>query len=109
VAPSLWPEPFGLVGLEAGLQAIPAAAFAVGGIPDWLIPGITGELAPGDPPTIEGLSCAIVRALRNREHYERLSLGAWKIARQFTVDRHLDVLEPILANRPSSRVAVRSI
>ena len=33
VVPSLWPEPFGIVGVQAGLQGLPAAAFNVGGIP----------------------------------------------------------------------------
>ena len=43
--PSVWPEPFGLVGIEAGCVGLPAAGFGVGGIPDWLRPGETGELA----------------------------------------------------------------
>src|SRR5207248_7749720 len=46
--PSLWPEPFGLVGIEAGCVGVPAAAYAAGGIPDWLTPGAAGEAAPGD-------------------------------------------------------------
>ena len=80
--PSLWPEPFGLVGIEAGCYGVPAVGFAVGGIPDWLIPGQTGELAPGDPPTAAGLSEAIVRALADPSHYRRLSAGAWEMARR---------------------------
>ena len=39
LVPSLWPEPFGLVGVEAARRGVPAVAFAVGGIPDWLIDG----------------------------------------------------------------------
>lgn len=46
VVPSRWPEPFGLIGLEAANFARPVAAFAVGGIPDWLDDGRTGLLAP---------------------------------------------------------------
>ena len=45
--PSLWPEPFGLVGIEAGCVGLPAVAYAVGGIPDWLEPGVSGESVPG--------------------------------------------------------------
>ena len=59
--PSVWPEPFGLVGLEAACVGLPAVAFAVGGIPDWLAAGESGELAPGDPPKAEGLAAALVR------------------------------------------------
>jgi len=35
--PSLWPEPFGLVGVEAMFHGKPVVAFDVGGIRDWLI------------------------------------------------------------------------
>lgn len=107
LVPSVWPEPFGLVGIEAGLQAVPAAGFAVGGIPDWLIPGVTGELASGNPPTTEGLASAIVRALADRDHYERLSRGAAQMARKYTIESHLDRLEPVLAER-AGRLAVES-
>lgn len=95
--PSLWPEPFGLVGIEAGRWGIPAAGYAVGGIPDWLVAGETGELAPGDPPTVHGLTDAIVRALADRDHYAKLCRGAWRMANEFTLDRHLLKLEPILS------------
>ncbi len=61
--PSLWPEPFGLAGLEALARGVPVAAFAVGGIPEWLEDGRTGALAPGDPPTAGGLALAIQRCL----------------------------------------------
>ncbi|MGZ3460255.1 MAG: glycosyltransferase family 4 protein, partial [Archangium sp.] len=61
--PSGWPEPCGMVGVEAGGVGLPSVAFAVGGIPDWCEPGVSGELAPGDPPSAEGLASAIVRAL----------------------------------------------
>ena len=95
--PSLWPEPFGLVGIEAGCLGLPSVAYGVGGISDWLIPGYSGELAPGDPPTVEGMADAIVRALCDPSHYERLCRGAWEQSRRFTLDTHLDKLEPILA------------
>jgi glycosyltransferase involved in cell wall biosynthesis len=98
--PSLWPEPFGLVGIEAGCVGLPAVGFAVGGIPDWLRPGETGELAPADPPTSVGLADAIVQALRDAEHWQRLRCGAWQGARRFTPDRHLDLLERILTDAP---------
>src|SRR5579864_4601191 len=95
VVPSLWPEPFGLVGIEAGSAGLPAAGFAVGGIPDWLIPGVTGELAPADPPTVEGLADAMVRALQDRDHYNNLCREAFNLSQQFTMQRHLTELEAI--------------
>lgn len=104
--PSLWPEPFGLVGVEAGCVGVPAVAFAQGGIPDWLRPGISGELAPS-PPTAAGLAGAIVRALADPSHHARLRRGAWETSRTFTMAAHLAVLEPILA-QAVQRAATRS-
>jgi glycosyltransferase involved in cell wall biosynthesis len=99
--PSLWPEPFGLTGLEAGCFGLPAVAFASGGIPDWLIPGQTGELAPADPPTTPGLADAIVRALADPIRYQKLRVGAWEMARRFSPARHVEQLEQILSCRAS--------
>jgi len=62
VVPSLWPEPYGLAGLEAVTAGIPVAAFATGGVPEWLDEGVTGALAPADPPTAPGLAAAICRS-----------------------------------------------
>jgi glycosyltransferase involved in cell wall biosynthesis len=100
--PSLWPEPFGLVGIEAGAFGVPAVGYAVGGIPDWLIPGQTGELAPGDPTSVAGLADAIVRALENPEHHAELRRGARQLARRFTLDAHLAKLELALASDRTS-------
>ncbi len=101
VVPSLWPEPFGLVGPEAGLRGVPAAAFSVGGVPDWLIDGVNGYLAPGDPPTATGLAEAIVRCLRDPSEHAELRKGAVKIAEQFSIKSHLvalmDVFEHVAA------------
>lgn len=94
--PSLWPEPFGLVGVEAGGVGLPGVAFAVGGIVDWCEPGVSGELAPGLPPTAEGLAEALVRALGSAEHHARLREGAWRMAARFTPEAHLQALQPWL-------------
>jgi glycosyltransferase involved in cell wall biosynthesis len=96
VVPSVWPEPFGLVGIEAGCVGLPAVAYAVGGIPDWLTPGESGESAPGDRPDPRELAAAIVRAVGDQAHWQRLRVGAWKTAQRFTPDAHLDLLVPIL-------------
>jgi glycosyltransferase involved in cell wall biosynthesis len=42
--PSMWPEPFGIVGIEAMAHALPVVAFNVGGIADWLQDKKTGFL-----------------------------------------------------------------
>lgn len=47
--PSLWPEAFGLSGVEAMAYGKPVVAYNTGGINEWLIDGVTGYLvSPGD-------------------------------------------------------------
>ena len=105
VMPSVWPEPFGLVGLEAGRHKLPVAAFAVGGIPEWLRPGINGYLAPGDPPTSNGLADAIVACLKDAEAYARLREGAGRIAAEFDFERHVDALIRTLQEASESQLS----
>jgi glycosyltransferase involved in cell wall biosynthesis len=95
VVPSTWPEPFGLVGVEAGSHGLPAAAFAVGGIPEWLSDGVNGRLAPGDPPTAAGLARAIVECVRDPAELARLGAGARKLASRFDLNEHIDALQTI--------------
>jgi len=87
VVPSLWPEPCGVVGVEGGLYSVPSVAFRVGGIPDWLHSGENGFLAPGDPPTANGLAEAVVRAL-DPKIYPALCDGARKLALGWTLEWH---------------------
>jgi glycosyltransferase involved in cell wall biosynthesis len=63
VFPSLWPEPYGLSGIEALAAGVPVAAFASGAVPEWLREGIDGALAPADPPTAAGFAEALVRCV----------------------------------------------
>lgn len=92
VVPSVWPETFGLVGPEAGRSGIPAAALNVGGISEWLIDGVNGELAPGNPPTAQGLADAIVRCLRDPAVYQRLRAGALEVSQRFDTGLHVESL-----------------
>ena len=89
VMPSLWPEPFGRVGLESGMRGLPVAAFAVGGIPDWLHDGVNGYMAPGDPATPDGLADAIVKCLRTPAEHARLRRGAIAMAARFNLHNHM--------------------
>lgn len=94
VMPSLWPEPLGLSGLEAVDRGVPVAAFAVGGIPEWLIEGVNGALAPGDPPSAEGLARAVTHCLDTpslREHIRHHT------ARSQPDDAHVNALVRVLA------------
>jgi len=63
VVPSRWPEPFGLVGVEAMSHGTPVIATAVGGILEWLVPGQTGLAVPPNDPT--ALAAAIDHLVGN--------------------------------------------
>ena len=92
VVPSVWPEPFGLVGPEAARLGVPAAGFDVGGISEWLVDGVNGELAPGNPPSAKGLADAIVRCLRDQEVHKRLRAGALQLSQRFDARLHVQSL-----------------
>lgn len=93
IVPSLWPEPFGIVGIEAGSVGLPAVGYRAGGIVDWLRPGETGELADGSGFSARALAAALERALGDPEHHRSLQLGAWRMAHEFGAARHLSQLE----------------
>jgi glycosyltransferase involved in cell wall biosynthesis len=90
--PSLWPEPFGMVGREAGLHGVPSIAFAVGGIRQWLVDDVNGCLASGDPPSVNGLVVATNRAVRDPATYARLSRGATTCSRTFDARHGVQVV-----------------
>src|SRR5438034_1221443 len=60
--PSTWPEPFGLVGLEAAALGVPTIAFDVGGVRDWLRPDENGFLVAANPPRASAFAQTLVRA-----------------------------------------------
>ena len=97
VVPSVWPEPFGMTGLEAGLHSVPAAAFAVGGIPEWLHDGANGHLADAHPAVPNGLAVAIADCVRDEAHYSLLREGAYRVASQFKSSDHVTPLLNILS------------
>ena len=93
--PSLWAEPFGLLGIEAGCVGLPTAGYAVGGIPDWLVPGETGESGSPGRMVVAELAAAIGRALDDQDHWQKLRVGAWKKAQEFSKARHMNQLNQL--------------
>ena len=98
--PSVWPEPFGLVGLEAGVLGIPAIAVDTGGIHEWLRPGVNGVLVAA-PASSSSFGDALVRVLSDRPALERLRTGARRVAGEMTLEHHLDRLESTFGSTPA--------
>jgi len=76
VVPSAWPEPLGLIGLEAGRLGRPVVAFDVGGVRDWLTDGVNGRLVPAEPPSAHELARVLTEVLTNPGERARLADGA---------------------------------
>jgi glycosyltransferase involved in cell wall biosynthesis len=93
--PSLWPEPFGLAGLDAASLGRPAVAFDVGGIGEWLTDGLNGRLVQPEAGE-EGLARAIAALLDAPEERERMGQRAFDVSRRMSIDAHVERLEAVL-------------
>jgi glycosyltransferase involved in cell wall biosynthesis len=89
--PSLWPEPFGLVGIEALAAGRPVVASFTGGIPDWLQDGVTGVgVRPGD---VQGLARALDKLLADPTRQNEIGMaGSEMVAVRFSPERHVEAL-----------------
>ncbi len=82
VAPSLWPEPFGLVALEAAAAGKPIVATATGGLRDIVVDGETGLLVP--PEDRAALAAALQKLISGAGLRERLGTAAKQQAAKFS-------------------------
>jgi glycosyltransferase involved in cell wall biosynthesis len=101
VAPSLWPEPFGIVALEAAAAGKPVLASDIGGLRDIVLDGETGLLVgPDDRPA---LAAAMQRLIGDPDLRERLGATARERAASFSpaaiVPRFEAAYELAIANR----------
>ena len=89
--PSLWPEPFGLVGIEALAAGRPVVASATGGVEDWLEHERTGLCVPaGDP---RALARALSELLADPERQSAMgAAGSVAVSQRFTERHHIDAL-----------------
>ena len=102
VAPSVWPEPFGIVVAEALAAGRPVVASAIGGIPEIVRDGREGLLvAPSDRAA---LARALARLCEERELRETLAANAALRARAYRPDAVVPLFEAayerILQARP---------
>lgn len=93
--PSLWPEPFGLTGLEAGAYGVPAVAFDVGGIATWLHDGENGWLVDAGTGA-NGLARALDEAQSDQARLAERRVGARRMAERLSLARHVSALEALL-------------
>jgi len=104
VVPSAWPEPFGIVGLEAMASERAVVATDVGGIREWLVDGETGiAVTPGDA---RALATAIDRLLGDDEL--RASMGRSGMERAtstFSLSRHAQQIEALYETTRSGTVS----
>ena len=105
VVPSVWPEPLGLIGLEAASAGVPALAFDVGGISDWLVDGQTGRLL-STRPSASALARGIEDCLSDPPRLRRWGHAAASAARLRTVDAHVEALEAVLMDAVEQRGVV---
>jgi len=95
VVPSRWPEPFGMVGLEAMLRKRPVIGFAVGGIPDWLKDRVTGYLVPAADTAM--MAEKITRLTSDPALCRVMGEAGWKsVHEHFDFSAYIDRLEHLL-------------
>jgi glycosyltransferase involved in cell wall biosynthesis len=94
--PSLYPEPFGRVSVEAQAAAVPVVSSLVGGLPETFVSDSTGiGVAPGDA---EGLARAILTLASDPQRRQRMgAAGREWAAERFSLERIGQDFERLLA------------
>jgi glycosyltransferase involved in cell wall biosynthesis len=92
--PSIYPEAFGISGIEAMIHRKPVVAFDVGGVREWLRHGETGFLV--EAKNIDAFALALQNLFKDRELHKRMSLRAREIAlNNFSATHHVSRLTDI--------------
>ncbi|HEY2329651.1 MAG TPA: glycosyltransferase family 4 protein [Verrucomicrobiae bacterium] len=92
VVSSVWPEPFGAVGLEAMRHGLPVVAFDAGGIKEWLADGHNGFLVPWMDPA--AFAARVGQLLRDKPLARALGeRGRQAVTEQFEFSKYIDGLE----------------
>jgi glycosyltransferase involved in cell wall biosynthesis len=92
VVSSVWPEPFGAVGLEAMRHGLPVVAFDAGGIKEWLIDGQNGFLVPWMNRV--AFARRVAQLLHDKPLARKLGgQGRQMVTDQFEFSKYIDSLE----------------
>ena len=96
VLSSVWPEPFGAIGLEGMRYGLPVVAFDAGGIKEWLIDGFNGWLVRWMDK--DGFAARVQQLLTDKEEARRMGQNALKLASsQFDFSNYISGLESVFA------------
>jgi glycosyltransferase involved in cell wall biosynthesis len=101
IVPSVWPEPFGMVALDAAAAGLPVIASRTGGLPEIVLDGQTGILI--EPENEQVLGESIIRIAHDPELRHRLGSAGRQRSLRFSWDRATDnmlrVYEAALENK----------
>ncbi len=92
--PSLWGEPFGLVGIEAFARGRPVVAYDAGAISEWLAPSGAGRVVPLRD---EGALSAAIAELLDAGAWSRASASGINAARAYRLPAHVERIEALYA------------
>lgn len=98
VVPSRWPEPYGLVAIEAMACGTPVMVSNAGGLPEKIKDGVNGVVfTAGD---IQDLTTKLKAAFKHPKDLERMGEGAFRYAKaQADPKKHLDRLLEIYTSQ----------
>lgn len=92
---SVWPEPFGLAGVEALRHGVPVVAFDVGGVREWLDDGESGFVAPWMDR--DGFAQRVDRLLGDRALAARMGArGRELMLGRYDFERYMDRMDASL-------------
>lgn len=107
VMSSVWPEPFGAVGLEAMRCGLPVVAFDAGGIREWLIDGWNGYLVPWMDRT--RYAAAVEELLQDKGLARKLGEhGRQWVGERFGFPKYISGLEDLFARLSAPAPVVAS-
>jgi glycosyltransferase involved in cell wall biosynthesis len=89
--PSLWGEPFGLVGIEAFARGRPVVAYDAGAISEWMSDGGGRLIRRGDEPAFARGVCELLAG----DTWEQTAARAFSASRAYRLDPHVDRVEAI--------------
>jgi glycosyltransferase involved in cell wall biosynthesis len=94
VVPSRWPEPFGMIGVEAMRRRRLVVAARHGGIPEWLTDGVNGIAF--DPCDVADLARALRLAVDHPRYDALVAAGHARAKGEFGFERMVDRVERVL-------------